>query len=71
MGSGRTTCPYASTSLFINLVQSEWFNNLDGSIQWFYFDSGFVQQIFCDILQSHIGWGGERNTLYKSVETFP
>ena len=21
--------------------------------------------------ESHIGWGGERNTLYKVVETFP
>ena len=23
------------------------------------------------IVRSHIGWGGERNTLYKGVETFP
>ena len=22
-------------------------------------------------VRSHIGWGGERNTLYKGVETFP
>ena len=25
---------------------------------------------YCDI-ESHIGWRGERNTLLKSVETFP
>ena len=23
------------------------------------------------IVMSHIGWGGEQNTLYKSVKTFP
>ena len=23
------------------------------------------------LVRSHIGWGGERNILYKSVETFP
>ena len=23
------------------------------------------------IVMSHIGWGGEQNTLYKGVETFP
>ena len=23
------------------------------------------------IVRSHIDWGGERNTLYKGVETFP
>ena len=24
-----------------------------------------------DIVRSHIGWGGERNTVYKGVETSP
>ena len=23
------------------------------------------------IVMSHLGWGGEQNTLYKGVETFP
>ena len=27
-----------------------------------------LQEYSCDV---HVGWGGEQNTLYKEVETFP
>ena len=32
---------------------------------------GISQSTPTGVMMSHIGWGGEQNTIYKSVETFP